>query len=966
MSDTIETRRDMADVIVSEVMRAYDEELKREAEAAGEDMAAAANSLRARFLERVAAARARAADPDADTLTTSVWDRETGDCPRSIGRYAILRRIGAGGMGVVYAAYDELLDRRLAIKVLHDHLWDVDGRRRERLLREAQALARITHPNVVTVHEVGNSDEQLFVVMEFVVGPTLKDWLVHEKRTWQQVVAVFRQIAEGIAAIHEAGLVHRDIKPSNVIVGDDGRVRVLDLGLVAMGVGDLLETDESKWKSSASSSSHDRHVGPLTMTGERLGTPAYMSREQFLGLEPTPASDVFSFTVALYEALYSYHPFGTTSFHELQSAVVAGQIVPPPSSSAVPAWLHSLVVRGLAPDPKDRPSSMRALSEELAHESGRGRGRWLGLLATAAVAALTGVVVARAQVPPSAPTCDGGRAAIAEVWNGQRATDIRAAIVATERPYAAAMAGRITDSLDDYASSWAEARDRACLEHARGEHSEALLDARMTCLDRRRQALAETVEILARADADVVEHAGQMVAKLPRLAACDELARVVEPEVPPAVAMLESRLVRAETLAHAGRVADATELAREVAGEAEALGQPSLVVRALLSEARAAILQFDRSRLSEVLDRALEIAIAEGLDRLAAEAMIRRLYVRGLSPGGSAAALADLALADAMLVRAGDDPELRALLLNNTGAIHAAAGEREAARSAFERALVVQERLFGESHLDVAVALANLGMMTEEPEIRRSLHDRMIAIYEQRLGPDHPRTLDARLLAAFHTADPKRAGEAFERLCPRFRTLGVLAFAGECELERGRIEIARGRLDVARGAFELAREQLDAEDRRILIDGYLALGTADPRPAIAKLRERIAAHDDGAKEWWMRLEQAERRVLLGRLLVQISEPLGALGELERALVDLEAIADQAQPIERERLLAGARSTLALALVAAEIEDPDRIAALAGSARAHYRNWPDAYVHRLDELDACFIPTGAARRKGADR
>jgi tetratricopeptide (TPR) repeat protein len=296
--------------------------------------------------------------------------------------------------------------------------------------------------------------------------------------------------------------------------------------------------------------------------------------------------------------------------------------------------------------------------------------------------------------------------------------------------------------------------------------------------------------------------------------------------------------------------------------------------------------------------------------------MIRRLYVRGLASGGSESALADVPIAEAMLVRAGDDPELRALLFNNVGAIHAAAGDREAARAAFARSLAINERLYGAQHLELAVSLANLGMLTADPATRSALHQRMSDIYERRLGPDHPRTLGAQLLAAFHTADPEQAGLAFERLCPRIRATGQLRFIGECELERGRIELARGRLDVALQAFAAAREQLDDGDRRVLLDAYLGLGAEDPRLVITQLRELIATVDagrDGA-DWWVRLEQAERRLLLARLLLRsdatTTATAAAVGELERAIVELEAIADQAQSIERDRLLASAQTTLA--------------------------------------------------------
>src|SRR5690242_11060767 len=186
------------------------------------------------------------------------------ESPHSIGRYVILRRLGAGGMGVVYAAYDESLDRRIAIKVLHEDARDTDGRRRERLRREAQAMAKVTHPNVITVHEVGTAGEQLFVAMEFVAGPTMREWLAKKRPSWQEVVAVCRQVADGLAAVHDAGLVHRDVKPGNVLVGDDGRVRVLDLG-IASSSGESVESTDPEQESSPSLK---RIESSLTRTGE--------------------------------------------------------------------------------------------------------------------------------------------------------------------------------------------------------------------------------------------------------------------------------------------------------------------------------------------------------------------------------------------------------------------------------------------------------------------------------------------------------------------------------------------------------------------------------------------------------------------------------------------------------------------------------------------------------------------------
>jgi hypothetical protein len=807
------------------------------------------------------------------------------------------------------------------------------------------------------VHEVDTADAQLFVAMEFVSGPTLKQWIAEQSRPWREVVAVFVQIAEGLAALHAAGLVHRDVKPANVIIGDDGRVRVLDLGLVGakrdeLGEGPTL--DES--------SSFNRLENPLTMTGERLGTPAYMSREQYLGLELTPASDIFAFSVVLHEALFGAHPFMTkaTTFYELQANVIGNEVLPPPSSNAVPAWLAALVARGLAPDPANRPASMRAYALALARDPGRTRRRVLAAVGVALVAAIAGIAVARGPGSHAAPTCDGGSRAIAKVWDEARASEVHAVMLATELTYAAPLADRITAQLDEYAAAWVTAHARICEEHARGEHSAQLLDARMTCLDHRRRALAETVLLLTDSNAELMAHAGQMVAKLPRLEPCDDLASLssrassLPADAGAAIERLEAQLLRIDARANAGRAEEAIELARAVAAEAERLGHPPTVAAALLAEARASIvLSPDRASTTRLLDRALTIAITEDLDSIAAEAMIRRLYLRGLASGGSEAALADLPLTEALLSRVGHDLELRALLENNAGAVHLAAGERVQARAAFERALALKERLYGDDHLELALGLANLAILSDDEHERRGFHRRMIDIYERALGPEHPRTLDARFLAAMQIADPQDSGAALRELCPRLLAIGEPRLAGECELERGRIEVARGRLELGREALLASRELLADGQRRVLLDAYLATPSDAVQAVLPALTELIAADDDGgARDWWVLLDQAERRLLLAWLLAD-SDTAVSVAALERAILELEQLGEQAPTNDRERLLALAQSTLARTL--ARRGDSARAATLAADAQTFFRRWPAAYVDRLDELDSLFSP-----------
>ena len=295
-----------------------------------------------------------------------------------VGRYTVLDRLGAGGMGVVYAAYDETLDRKVALKMLrsaagpsrasNDAPTELgDGARR--MLREAQAMARLSHPNVVTVHDVDTYDDQVFLAMEYVEGQTLASWIAADpKRPWRDIVAIFGQAAAGLMAAHEAGLVHRDFKPENVMLGKDGRVRVMDFGLAraAEEVDDAETTGPREPRPAPKPSAPDAEPGAapttgaesspafgapvdapvdpeetlvdsagarasartprsasgglsdkVTRTGVALGTPAYMSPEQHRGEVTDARSDQFSFCVALYEALYGRRPFPGTSVAEL-------------------------------------------------------------------------------------------------------------------------------------------------------------------------------------------------------------------------------------------------------------------------------------------------------------------------------------------------------------------------------------------------------------------------------------------------------------------------------------------------------------------------------------------------------------------------------------------------------------------------------------------------------------------------
>jgi serine/threonine protein kinase len=265
-----------------------------------------------------------------------------------VGRYVALESIGAGSMGVVYRAHDPRLGRCVALKLVRTDAGATPSRTAQaRLLREAQALARVSHPNVIAIYDVGTCDGGAFLAMELVEGGTLADWL-RSPRSWRDIVGMFRSAGEGLAAAHAAGLVHRDFKPANVLVGKDGRARVTDFGLVC-AVGDLA-THQAAFRDAGP----DHLLASMTRTGTLIGTPAYMAPEQMRGGKADARSDVFSFCVALYEALYGERPFQGATLGEVSRAMTRGAIRPAPRGTKVPGWLRAILVGALQADPDQR------------------------------------------------------------------------------------------------------------------------------------------------------------------------------------------------------------------------------------------------------------------------------------------------------------------------------------------------------------------------------------------------------------------------------------------------------------------------------------------------------------------------------------------------------------------------------------------------------------------------------------
>lgn len=300
-----------------------------------------------------------------------------------LGRFVLLEEVGAGAMGRVYAAYDEALDRRVAIKLLRsDGPQDED---RARIRREATAMARLSHPNVAQIHDAGEVDERLYLAMEYVAGDSLDVW--QRGQPWRARLGMYLEAGRGLAAAHAAGVLHRDFKPQNVLIGRDARPRVIDFGLARpVAEQEAVAEPVDAFADTGSIFGLDLSV---TRTGTVVGTPGYMALEQFKGQPLDAAADQFSFCVALYEALYARSPFPRDQLPRLLAALAAHDVAPPPADTPVPPWVHATLVRGLAPDPAARWPSMDALLRELGrdreHDPDTGRAQRLVLVATLAV-----------------------------------------------------------------------------------------------------------------------------------------------------------------------------------------------------------------------------------------------------------------------------------------------------------------------------------------------------------------------------------------------------------------------------------------------------------------------------------------------------------------------------------------------------------------------------------------------------
>ncbi|HVE85220.1 MAG TPA: serine/threonine-protein kinase [Myxococcales bacterium] len=684
----------------------------------------------------------------------------------AIGRYLVVHRLGQGGMGVVYSAYDAELDRKVALKLLRPRaLGGSNGH--ARLLREAQAMAKVSHPNVIAVHDVGSFGDQVFMAMDLVEGSTLSRWVKQEGRTWQQVAGAFLDAGRGLAAAHAAGLVHRDFKPQNVLVGRDGRVFVTDFGLARMADASDAETDPQE-EEERELERRSRLARNLTQEGVVLGTPRYMAPEQHLGGQVDARADQFSFCASLYWGLWRTHPFdpaalaqsaekrlrqtgpATTPLRPNSRDLPASPISEPPSQPRVPARLRKAVMLGLSLDPERRFPGMDALLQEIAaalHPP--------SMQVALAAAALAGVLLlgggawayrdrARSQL------CSGGVAEIGAVWNPAVAGMVQAALTAVSPERGPELSRPLVAALDGYSSRWAQAHRDACeATRVRGEQTETILSLRMVCLERRRKELAALVRLLEHPDAALVDRAVEAAQGLSAVGQCgdvDALAQVGRPEDPArraSLEKLEEQLARVNALRMAGRYPQGLEEAKVAAGVAQALGFKPLEAQARFELGTLEDATGDQRSAASELHQALRLAEA-GRDDVTKARVVNRLgFVIGYRDLQFDQGVAWIRLSEATLERLGAEryPEVESETYTMLGLIQLRAGDFRTSINAFQRSLTSADRAPNTSDLIRARALANIAVsrcrLGEREEGVRS-GKQAIVMFERLRGPDHP------------------------------------------------------------------------------------------------------------------------------------------------------------------------------------------------------------------------------------
>jgi tetratricopeptide (TPR) repeat protein len=636
---------------------------------------------------------------------------------------------------------------------------DIDAKR-TRLLREAKAIARLSHPSVVVVYDVGTYQDQVFIAMELVEGMTAIRWRDTRKPSWREVLKVFIAAGEGIAAAHAADLIHRDFKPDNLMVTPEGKVRVMDFGLAR--TMDRI-TEETALPGAEPGGDEPTMPGSrppeprLTNDGNVVGTPAYMPPEQYLGVTDE-RSDQFSFCVSLYECVYGQHPFEARTSFGLSGNVQAGRVHEAPAHTKVPLWLRKILLRGMKPRPEERYPSMGELLDALGRDPSVARRRWL--LAGGVLVAAGGLAFGVQRAADSKRAfCAAGPDRIAAAWElpgnrseAPRRAAVRLAFAATGKPYAPDAIRSVFEILDDYARKWIGVYKDACeATHVRGDQSEDVLDLRMGCLNDRLSGMRALADVFSGATGEVVEHAVDAAHALTPIDGCSDVKQLKslipppDPTVKARVEGLRRELGQIKAVDDAGRYAAALEQLKPVVDEARTLGYRPLEAEALLRMGRATGELGENVGAEGIFEQALHASVASHHDDLLAEISAWLVWVVGFQ-GRFSDADRWRRFAEAAIERSSVQESIAySWLLNNVGVIYHLQGRVPESLEYQRRALAIKEKVLGPDDPDVAVTLGNMALTLNS--LNRSAEglstvDRAMRILKRALGESHPRIAD--------------------------------------------------------------------------------------------------------------------------------------------------------------------------------------------------------------------------------
>jgi eukaryotic-like serine/threonine-protein kinase len=811
-----------------------------------------------------------------------------------LGRYVVVGAIGEGGMGRVMRAYDTKLHREVALKLLRS---SGDAEARARIVREAQAMAQLAHPNVVSVYDVDTHEGRPFIAMEYVEGRTLRAWL-EDERPWAETLECFGAAGRGLGAAHRAGLVHRDFKPANVLVverdGNLDRVLVTDFGL-ARGV---------EQRSSNSPLALKESVGDtLTIAGTVMGTPVYMAPEQHKGGQVDPRSDQYAFCVALWEALTGERPFDGP---DLAQAKAHPERLAFPTKRGAPGYVRRVLLRGLSVDPGRRYASMEELLRDLSGAAARKK-RLLQAGAAAAIV-LAGLGAHRLHRAAAMVECENAGESIAAVYDPDMGDAIAMRFRATGSPLAEETLARVLPRLDAYADEWRELRTSACITSDVEGKDRANYRLASECFEERRTEFAEAVATLLDADSTTLAFAVSSIAALSPVRDCTDprwlhtgLLLPDDDDAREAVASVRKRLAGLRALVRAGRYLDAEAAMPEVTREAEALGFAPLLARTHMLQSDLAENRGDSDTAIELLERAFYVAVRAGADDIAADAAISLTFLTAYDAAGDHVPRMWSELAAVLLERAGQTDGLAAAALeNNRAVLLERMKKHDEALAGHQRTIELRHAIFGGEDPGVAPSYNNIGNIHYERkdlDAARENYEKSIEIRERLLGTAHPKST----LSLQNVGDLEYDARAHENALMYFEDARDIyvrvwgedhAFVSKILGRIGRIYYARGQYEVALAHHERALEiamshPADPRITGVLTDvgqTYARLGSYEEALPLFERALELLRERDPAPETSIAFTQ----MLIGANLLARGQPGAALPLLEEALSRAES------------------------------------------------------------------------------